>query len=72
MERFESLLAGARILVNKAQTAYSEGYGTLVDVLDASRALRELEAEAIEARRQLALAIIEQYRASGYLAEVLR
>jgi outer membrane protein TolC len=72
LDRFQLLLADARILVSKAQTAYAEGYGTLVDVLEASRALRELESEAVEARRQLSMAIIDQYRATGSLAEVLR
>jgi outer membrane protein, heavy metal efflux system len=72
LDRFQSLLADARTLVDKAKTAYAEGYGTLVDVLEASRALRELESEAVEARRQLSIAIIDQYRATGSLAEVLR
>jgi cobalt-zinc-cadmium efflux system outer membrane protein len=72
LDRFQSLLADARTLVDKAKMAYSEGYGTLVDVLEASRALRELESEAVEARRQLSMAIIDQYRATGSLAEVLR
>jgi hypothetical protein len=72
LDRFQSLLANARTLVDKAKTAYAEGYGPLVDVLEASRALRELESEAVEARRQLSMAIIDQYRATGSLAEVLR
>jgi outer membrane protein TolC len=72
LDRFQLLLADARILVSKAQIAYAEGYGTLVDVLEAGRALRELESEAVEARRQLSMAIIDQYRATGSLAEVLR
>ena len=72
LDRFQLLLADARTLVDKAKTAYAEGYGTLVDVLEASRALRELESEAVEARRQLSMAIIDQYRATGSLAEVLR
>jgi cobalt-zinc-cadmium efflux system outer membrane protein len=72
LDRFQSLLADARTLVDKAKTAYAEGYGTLVDVLEASRALRELEGEAVEARRQLSMAIVDQYRTTGSLAEVLR
>lgn len=70
--RYESILALARDLVTKSQRGYSEGFGTQIDVLEASRALREVEQELVEARQQLSLAVIAQYRASGFLAEVLK
>ena len=70
--RYEAILASARDLVAKSQKGYSEGFGTQIDVLEATRALREVEQELVEARQQLSLAVIAQYRASGFLAEVLK
>jgi len=70
--RYEVILASARDLVAKSQKGYSEGFGTQIDVLEATRALREVEQELVAARQQLSLAVIAQYRASGYLAEVLK
>jgi outer membrane protein TolC len=69
---YERILAAARTLVAKSQTAYSEGFGTQVDVLEATRALREVEQELVEARYQLSLAVVAQYKASGFLSEVLK
>ncbi len=70
--RYETILVSARDLVAKSQKGYSEGFGTQIDVLEATRALREVEHELVEARQQLSLAVIAQYRASGFLAEVLK
>lgn len=70
--RYEAILDSARDLVVKSQKGYSEGFGTQIDVLEATRALREVEKELVEARQQLSLAVIAQYRASGFLAEVLK
>lgn len=70
--RYETILVSARDLVGKSQKGYSEGFGTQIDVLEATRALREVEQELVEARQQLSLAVIAQYRASGFLAEVLK
>lgn len=70
--RYEAILLSARDLVAKSQKRYSEGFGTQIDVLEATRALREVEQELVEARQQLSLAVIAQYRASGFLAEVLK
>ncbi len=69
---FEAILAGARDLVAKSQRAYAEGFGTQVEVLEASRALREVELDLVEVQAQVNLSVISQYRASGYLAEVLK
>jgi cobalt-zinc-cadmium efflux system outer membrane protein len=70
--RYEAILDSARELVAKSQKGYSEGFGTQIDVLEATRALREVEKELVEARQQLSFAVIAQYRASGFLAEVLK
>jgi outer membrane protein TolC len=60
----------AKSLVAKSQLGYSEGVGTLVDVLEATRALREIEEELAEARSRLNLAEVARYRVTGTLVEV--
>lgn len=72
VEKYGRILESARDLVAKSQKGFSEGFGTLIDVLEAARALREVEQELIEARQQLSMAVIAQYKASGYLSEVLK
>ena len=72
IQRYEAILGSARELVAKSQKGFSEGFGTQIDVLEATRALREVEQELVEARQQLSLAVIDQYKASGFLAEVLK
>ncbi len=69
---YEAILASARDLVAKSQKGYAEGFGTQIDVLEATRALREVENDLVEARQQLSLSVIAQYRASGFLSEVLQ
>ncbi len=69
---YESILASAKDLVEKSQRAYTEGFGTQVDVLEATRALREVEQEFVEARLRLSQTVIAQYRAAGFLSEVLK
>jgi outer membrane protein TolC len=69
---YEGILVSARTLVSKSQTAYSEGFGTQVDVLEAARALREVEQELVAARLRLSQTVIAQYKAAGFLAEVLK
>ncbi len=72
VDSYEKILTSARDLVEKSQRGYSEGFGTQVDVLEATRALREVEQELVEARERLSLSIIQQYRAAGFLMEALR
>ena len=72
IQRYEAILGSARDLVAKSQKGFSEGFGTQIDVLEATRALREVEQELVEARKQLSVAVIDQYKASGFLAEVLK
>lgn len=69
---YSKILDSAKDLVAKSQKGYSEGFGTQIDVLEATRALREVEQELVEARQQLALAVIRLYEASGFLVEVLK
>ncbi len=72
IQRFEAIQASARELVVKSQRGFTEGYGTQIDVLEATRALREVEQELVDARHQLSLAVIGQYKAAGFLAEVFK
>lgn len=72
IKSYEVILVSAKDLVVKSQKGFAEGFGTQVDVLEATRALREVEQELVEARQQLAFAVIKQYEASGYLVEVLK
>lgn len=72
IKSYEAILVSAKDLVVKSQKGFAEGFGTQVDVLEATRALREVEQELVEARQQLAFAVIKQYETSGYLVEVLK
>ena len=72
IKRYETILTSAKELVAKSQKGFSEGFGTQVDVLEANRALREVEQELVEAKEQLAFSVIKQYEAAGYLVEVLK
>lgn len=69
---YESIRAAAVDLVEKSQRGFSEGIGTLIDVLEATRALREIERELAEAELSLHLALIAKYRAAGRLLGVAR
>jgi cobalt-zinc-cadmium efflux system outer membrane protein len=69
---YEAILVSAKDLVAKSQKGFSEGFGTQIDVLEATRALRETEQELVEARLQLSFAVVKQYEVTGFLAEVLQ
>ncbi|MGV3617293.1 MAG: TolC family protein [Fimbriimonas sp.] len=66
---FESLIASARELVQKSEIGLREGAAgmTLLDVLEATRSLREVEQGWVEARLRLAQAQATYLRASGRL-----
>jgi len=66
------ILTRTRELVAKAQRGYAEGFGTQVDVLEAVRALREVEHEFAEAQHARTREIIAQYRATGILLKGIR
>ncbi len=61
-----------KLLVEKAQKGFSQGVATLIDVLEATRALREVEQELSEARLSLNIALVAQYRLTGTLMEVVK
>ena len=72
VKAFAGLLDSARDLVEKSQKGFSGGVLTLIDVLEATRALREVEQELAEAKLSLNLAVVSRYRISGTLMEVLK
>lgn len=67
---FADLQKSAKDLVEKSQKGFTGGVSTLIDVLEATRALREVEQELAEARLSLNLAIASRFRISGTLIEV--
>lgn len=62
----------ARDLVSRSQLGYSEGVGTLIDVLEATRSLREIEQERAEAKLQLNKSWIQFYQTTGTLLEAVK
>jgi outer membrane protein TolC len=69
---FDALRTKAADLVEKSRRGYSEGYGSLLDVLEATRSLREVEQELVEARLELSLTLAAKYTATGTLLEAAR
>ncbi|MBI5706416.1 MAG: TolC family protein [Armatimonadetes bacterium] len=72
VENYGAILDSLRALVAKSQKGFSEGVGTLTDVLETTRTLRETEQEAVEASLRFTLAVTAQYKAAGHLSEVLK
>ncbi len=70
VKAFADLQKSAKDLVEKSQKGFTGGVSTLIDVLEATRALREVEQELAEARLSLNLAIASRFRISGTLIEV--
>lgn len=68
---YQTLIASARELVEKSEIGLREGAATitLLDVLEATRALRDVEQGLVEARLRLAQAQAAYVRASGRLLE---
>lgn len=66
----ESALASGRDLIARTQTGLKEGANTLIDVLDALRAVREIEEALVGARETLATAQAHYLKATGSLLEV--
>lgn len=69
---YSEIVALARDLVMRSQLGYSEGVGTLIDVLEATQSLREVEKERAEAKLQLNKSLIQYYQTTGTLLEVLK
>lgn len=66
----QAIRDSASVLVAKSQQGFTQGYGTLLDVLEATRALREIEQEREEAQLAVNLAVAAKYGAAGRLIEV--
>ncbi|MCW5936993.1 MAG: TolC family protein [Fimbriimonadaceae bacterium] len=72
VEALAGLIDQNRALVETIQRGLDNGIGTLTDVLEATRSLRELEQAAIEARLRLELAEAARLRTTGVVLEALR
>ncbi len=71
-ESYAKLVSQAKILVEKSQKGFSEGVGTLLEVLESTRALREVEQESIAARLRLNLLKTAWMQASGIQMESIK
>jgi outer membrane protein TolC len=65
VESYRNILESARNLVDKTRIGYEEGASTLIDVLEATRSLREVEEGSVQAEQRVAEASISDYRAAG-------
>ncbi|MBC7978761.1 MAG: TolC family protein [Myxococcales bacterium] len=64
--RFESAqLAPLEQLLRSAETAYRDGGGSIVELLDAYRTAREARLRNLELRRETSLAVLDLWRALG-------
>jgi outer membrane protein, multidrug efflux system len=72
IESLGALLVATRSLVELSRVGFVEGVGTQIDVLEATRSLRELEEEAVEARLERSLAVTRRLAVSGLVLEALR
>lgn len=70
LESATAIRQAAADLAAKSQRGFAEGYGTLLDVLEAVRALRDLELEVVDVEREYFEAIAARYAAAGALIEV--
>lgn len=69
---YTELIAQAKVLVEKSQKGFNEGVGTLVEVLESTRSLREVEQEFIAVRLRLNLLKTASLHASGTLMESMK
>lgn len=69
---YESIRGSASELVEKTQLGFQQGYGTLLDVLEATRALREIELEIIASQLESHLLLVKLYQTTGTLVEVAK
>lgn len=72
VEAFQKLVTESRDLLDLIHIGFSEGVGSLVDVLEATRSLRELEEETVQAKLKLNLLLTQKLQVFGYVLEVLR
>lgn len=66
---YRLLIDQARVLVEKSQKGFNEGVGTLLEVLESTRSLREVEQESIAVRLRLKLLKAAALLATGTLLE---
>lgn len=72
VDSYGALLEANRVLVQKTQLGFEQGVGTLIDVLESTRSLREIEQELVEARLAANLAVAALYESTGTLIEVTK
>lgn len=70
VSKYEALVGRAKELVNRVRPGLTEQATTLIEVLDATRILRDLEQAYVESRSRLAQAQARLIRASGQILEV--
>jgi outer membrane protein TolC len=68
--RYEALVSTAKDLVERLRPALTEQATTLIEVIDATRTLRDVEEALVEARQRLAQAQSRYLRAAGQIIEV--
>ena len=68
--RYQTMLESARSLAEKSRIGFTERAITLIELLEATRALREIEEGYVEAQLRLARAQAAYLRASGRILEV--
>lgn len=70
VKTYETIRESARLLVDRSQRGYVEGFSTLIDVLEATRSLREVEQELAEARLSANRAEVTRHEVTGTLIGV--
>lgn len=68
----EEIAKELRQLEEKTKRGFSEGVGTMVEVLEAIKALREVELELISAKKKVSLLQAARLRSSGTLLEGMK
>lgn len=69
LDSSEAIRLAAVDLASKSQRGFTEGIGSLLDVLEATRALRDIEVEVVEAEREYLVALAARFAAAGALME---
>ena len=67
---YEAIVETARLLVERSRAGYTDRAVTLIELLEATRALREVEESFVEAKHRLALSQAKYLRANGTILEV--
>ena len=72
VKTLQGLVNDLRSLEEKTKRGFSEGVGTMVEVLEAIRALREVELELIAAKKKVSLLQAARLRSGGILLEGMK